>query len=57
MDAHGLVQTYRILDAWLAAQRSGDADRVSALTEAWQQARQRPFTPPSADPPPPALRR
>jgi hypothetical protein len=41
MGDSGLVEKYRILDELLAAQRSGDAARVNALTDAWQKAYRR----------------
>jgi hypothetical protein len=41
MGDSGLAEKYRILDELLAAQRSGDAERVNALTDAWQKAYRR----------------
>jgi hypothetical protein len=41
MGDSGLAEKYRILDELLAAQRSGDAERVNALTDAWQRAYRR----------------
>jgi hypothetical protein len=49
MGDSGLAEKYRILDELLAAQRSGDAERVNVLTDAWQKAyRRRSVAPPKA---------